>query len=66
MSRSCSTIAFMTREDCKRKAQNAVHDTQIKFQLRYLFANTSVKDEDEIYLVTVSEIAGAQQRDKLM
>ena len=32
---------------------------------KYLFVNTSAKDKDEIYPVTVSEIAAAQQKHRL-
>ena len=57
-----STIAFIPREDRERNAQNETYDKQVKHHLKYLFANTSSKDEDEIYPVTVSEIAAAQQK----
>ena len=50
------TIAFMPHEDCERNKCFAVNDTQVKHHLQYLCANTSAKDEDEIYPVTASEI----------
>ena len=37
----------------------------MRHHLKYLFANTSTKDEDEIYPVTVSEIAAGQQKHRL-
>ena len=60
-----STITFMSREDCKRNTENAVDDTRVKHHFKYMFVNTSTKDEDEIYPVTVSEIAAAQQKHRL-
>ena len=60
-----STIAFMPREDRERSAQNEVYDKQVRHHLKYLFANISAKDENEIYPVTVSEFAAAQQKHRL-
>ena len=60
-----STIANTSQEDCERIAQMLVHDAQVNEHLKYLFANISTKDEDEIYPVTVSEIAATQQRHEL-
>ena len=60
-----STIANTSQEDRERNAQMLVDDTQVKEHLKYLFANISTKDEDEIYPVTMSEIATTQQRHKL-
>ena len=55
----------MPREDRERNAQNETYDKQVKPHLKYLFVNTSSKDEDEIYPVTVSEISAAQQKYRL-
>ena len=55
----------MPREDLKRNTQNVVNDTQVMHHLKYLFANTSANDEDEIYPITVSEIAVAQKKHRL-
>ena len=60
-----SAIANTSHKDCERNAQMLVDDAQVKEHLKYLFANTSTKDKDEIYPVTVSEIAATQQRHKL-
>jgi hypothetical protein len=60
-----STIAFMSHEDRETSAYSVDNDTQAKKHFKYLFANHSTKDEDEIYPVTVSEIAGAQQIHRL-
>ena len=62
---NCSTIALIPREDCKRSAANAVDDNRVKHRLKYLFANTRAKDKDEIYPVTVSEIAATQQKHRI-
>ena len=51
-----STISFMPLKDCKRSATNVVDASQVKHHLKYLFANASAKDGDEIYSMTVSEI----------
>ena len=59
------TITFMPPKDRERSAENAVNNNQVKHHLKYLFVNTSNKDADEIYPVTVSEIAAAQQRHRL-
>ena len=53
-----SGISFMTREDGKGNAQNKAYDNQVRHHLKYLFANASTKDGDEIYPVTVTEISG--------
>ena len=60
-----STIIFMPREDQKRSTHGVVGDTQVKHRWKYLFANTRAKDEDEIYPVTVSDIAAAQHKHRL-
>ena len=55
----------MPREDRERSAQNEAYDQQVRHHLKHLFANISTKDKDEIYPVTVSEIAAAQQKHRL-
>ena len=54
-----STIVFMQREDHEISAHTTVDTNQVKHHLKYLFSNTSAKDDDEIYPVTVSDIAAA-------
>ena len=56
----------MPREDREINAQNKTYDNQVKHRLKYLFANTSAKDEGEIYPVTVSEVAAAQKKTQVI
>ena len=56
----------MPREDRERSAQIEAYDQQVRHHLKYLFANTSTKDEDEIYPVTVSEIAVAWKKNSYL
>ena len=40
--------------------QNKAYGNQVKHHLKYMFINTSAKGKDDIYPITVSEIAAAQ------
>ena len=40
-----SIITFMPCEDHERNAQSETYDNQVKHHLKYLFVNTSAKDE---------------------
>ena len=60
-----STISDTSHDDHERSTITAVNDNQVKKHNKYLFAEINKKDDDEIYLVTVSEIADSQRRHRL-
>ena len=55
-------ISDISHDDCDRSAITTVNNNQVKKYLKYLFADISKKDGDEIYPVTVSEITDSQHR----
>ena len=60
-----STMNDMSHDDRERSAIVAVINNSVKKHPKCLFANISKTDEDEIYLLTVSEIADSQRRHRL-